>query len=290
MEYHSDRFEDYSLLIFKDDKLIAVLPANKEGALLHSHQGLTYGGLVTDEKIKLYETAQVLKQIMIFLASIEITHINIKVSPAFYHIKPSDEMRFLLHHLEAKKYRCDALSVINLNEKLLFSKDRIAGVKRGEKNGLMVREVHEFTDFWDRILLPNLKLKHQAKPTHTLEEITGLKERFPKQIRQFNVYKDTKVVAGTTIFEMQNVAHSQYISGDTNKNTLGSLDFLHAHLITNVFKDKRYFDFSTSHENQGQHINEGLLYWKEGFGARTLTMDFYSLPVTNHNYIDRIFI
>jgi hypothetical protein len=45
MEYHSDRFQDYSLLIFEEDKLIAVLPANRVEDRL-SHQGLTYGGLV----------------------------------------------------------------------------------------------------------------------------------------------------------------------------------------------------------------------------------------------------
>lgn len=290
MEYHSDRFQDHSLLIFKADELIAVLPANKVGTHLHSHQGLTYGGLLINEAIKLYETAQVLKAILVFLASLDITHINIKLLPACYHVKPSDEMSFLLHHLKAKKYRCDVLSVIDLKEKLLFSKDRISGVKRGQRKGLVVREVQEFSSFWDNILLPNLKLKHQSKPAHTLKEITLLKERFPEQIRQFNVYKDNEVVAGTTIFETEKVAHSQYISGNVHKNTLGSLDFLHEHLITHIFKDKRYFDFGTSHENQGENINEGLLYWKEGFGARTLIMDFYSLPVTNHLNIDRIFI
>ncbi|WAC03350.1 GNAT family N-acetyltransferase [Lacinutrix neustonica] len=290
MEYHSDRFQDHSLLVFKADELVAVLPANKVGTLLYSHQGLTYGGLLLGEALKLQDTAQVLKTILVFLSTINITHINIKLSPACYHIKASDEMSFLLHHLKAEKYRCDALSVIDLHEKLLFSKDRISGVKRGQRNGLVVREVQEFSAFWDHILLPNLKLKHQSKPAHTLKEIALLKERFPQQIRQFNVYKDNVVVAGTTIFETKKVAHSQYISGNLDKNTLGSLDFLHVHLITHIFKDKRYFDFGTSHENQGENINEGLLYWKEGFGARTVTMDFYSLPVAKYNNIDRIFI
>ena len=39
MEYHQDRFEDYSLLIFDDSQeLIAVLPANRIGETLFSHQ------------------------------------------------------------------------------------------------------------------------------------------------------------------------------------------------------------------------------------------------------------
>ena len=39
MEYHSDRFTDYSLLVYKDDLLYAVLPANIVGDKLYSHQG-----------------------------------------------------------------------------------------------------------------------------------------------------------------------------------------------------------------------------------------------------------
>ena len=44
MDYHKDRFEDYSLMVFKDEKLVAVLPANRVEDKLFSHQGLTYGG------------------------------------------------------------------------------------------------------------------------------------------------------------------------------------------------------------------------------------------------------
>ena len=54
MEYHQDRFEDFSLLIFDEKENIkAILPANRVGDTVFSHQGLTYGGLVIDEKTKL---------------------------------------------------------------------------------------------------------------------------------------------------------------------------------------------------------------------------------------------
>ena len=47
MDYHSDRFSDASLMVYRRGKLYALLPANVEGSTLYSHQGLTYGGLVT---------------------------------------------------------------------------------------------------------------------------------------------------------------------------------------------------------------------------------------------------
>ena len=53
MEYHKDRFQDYSLVVLDGEKWVAVLPANVVGDEVFSHQGLTYGGLVYDEKLKL---------------------------------------------------------------------------------------------------------------------------------------------------------------------------------------------------------------------------------------------
>ena len=47
MDYHSDRFHDHSLMIFRNGKLYALLPANEAGDTFFSHQGLTYAGLLT---------------------------------------------------------------------------------------------------------------------------------------------------------------------------------------------------------------------------------------------------
>ena len=52
MDYHSDRFQDYSLVVLDGEKWVAVLPANVVGDEVFSHQGLSYGGLVYSEKIK----------------------------------------------------------------------------------------------------------------------------------------------------------------------------------------------------------------------------------------------
>ena len=39
----------------------------------------------------------------------------------------------------------------------------------------------KFDGFWNSILVPNLKLKHNINPVHSLREIALLKQRFPKQ-------------------------------------------------------------------------------------------------------------
>ena len=52
MEYHSDRFIDHSLLFFQDSKLLCLLPANVHEGILYSHEGLTFGGIISDRQMK----------------------------------------------------------------------------------------------------------------------------------------------------------------------------------------------------------------------------------------------
>lgn len=290
MTYHQDRFEDYSQLIFEENQLVAVFPANKVGNTIYSHQGLTYGGLVLSNSIKFSSVFNAFKVLLETFKNDGFETIYLKTIPSIYHTLPSDEMPYLLFLLDAKLTRRDVLSVVDLKQPIKFSKDRIAGNKRALKHSLHIKEVDTFDEFWTKILEVNLKQKHRVKPVHSLEEITLLKQKFPKNIRQFNVYKEDVIVAGTTIFESKHVAHSQYISANEDKNTLGSLDVLHHHLITKVFSEKPYFDFGISNENNGKNINEGLLYWKEGFGARTITQDFYQIDINNVSKLENVFI
>lgn len=290
MEYHQDRFQDYSLIVLDGEKLVAVLPANIIGNELFSHQGLTYGGLVYNEKIKLVSVIEIFQSVLSFLNENNIQKLQLKLIPSIYHKKPSEELNYILFLLQAQLSRRDTLAVIDLSNSYSLSKLRKRGVKNGINSRLIIKEVDNFTDFWDEILIPNLAKKHQTKPIHSLEEITRLKALFPEKIRQFNVYENDIIVAGTTIFESSTVAHSQYISGKEDKNELGGLDLLFYHLISEVFKNKRYFDFGISNENQGRNLNDGLSYWKESFGASTIVHDFYEVETSNYNVLDTVLI
>lgn len=290
VEYHKDRFQDFSLIVEEGKKWVAVLPANIVGDTLFSHQGLTYGGLVYDEKLKLASFLSLFKSVLFFLKENKISQLQLKLIPSIYTNYFAEELNYALFIVASKLVRRDALAVIDLKQKIQLSKDRKEGVNRGVKNGLIIKETIDFSSFWNEILIPNLESKYQAKPVHSLEEIQLLNLKFPQNIRQFNVYLNDKIVAGTTIFETKKVAHSQYISGNSDKNELGSLDFLHYYLLTEVFKDKKYFDFGISNENQGKKINNGLSYWKESFGANTVVQDFYEVATSSYDKFENVLI
>lgn len=280
MEYHADRFTDSSLLVFEDGKIKALLPANVRHTTVFSHQGLTYGGLIYKE-LKLAKVVDIFKHILVFLQTKGCESLQIKAIPSIYAHKPSEELKYALFLSEAKLMRRDVLSVIDLREKLAISKGRLEGVSKGIKHGLKVVEETNFEAFWNTILIPNLAKKHQAKPVHHLDEMVVLHNKFPKSIRQFNVYHGDKIVAGTTFFETDTVAHAQYISANEDKNDLGSLDFLFHYLITEVFAKKTFFDFGISNEQEGKKLNQGLSFWKESFGASAVVQDFYEVKTTN---------
>lgn len=290
MEYHQHRFEDYSLMVFKNEELVALLPANRVGDELHSHQGLTYGGLLLSKEVRSEIVLNIYESVLSFLYGRNINVLYLKEIPSIYCVIPSDEIRYLNFILNAQLYRRDTLSVIDNQHRLRFSDSRVEGVKRANKQALQVVNDDDFKTFWNHILTINLKHKHDAIPVHSLEEILYLKQKFPEHIKQFNVYHHGNIVAGATIFETEQVAHCQYISGNSDKNRLGSLDFLHDYLINAVYANKRYFDFGTSNENNGKHINKGLQFWKEGFGARTITQDFYCIKTQNVSLLKSVLI
>ncbi|MFD1163871.1 MULTISPECIES: GNAT family N-acetyltransferase [Hwangdonia] len=287
MEYHSDRFRDFSLLVYRKNKLITILPANLDGELLYSHQGLSYGGFLLPNKVAFKTVFEALKCVLVFLERNDIKKIILKQIPKIYCNKPSDDLDYLMFILKAKLFRRDLSMTIKLDKKNQYSTLRKRKIKKAQN--LKFVDDTDLPSFWNLILIPNLKKKFNVKPVHSLEEITRLKQTFPYNIKQFNVFDDDGLLAGCTVFETEKVAHLQYVS--TKKNIKdGALDFLIHQLLTTVYKNKTYFDFGISNENQGKNINLGLLNWKQSFGASPIVHDFYEIKVNSHPLLNNVML
>ena len=182
----------------------------------------------------------------------------------------------------ARLYRRDVTSSVYLPENVLFQETRRRNIKNAQSANLEVRQVNDFKTYWE-ILETNLARRHKVKPTHTLEEITYLHDKFPDKIKLFASYQDEIMLAGVVVYETNvNVAHSQYIACIEAGKKVGALDIIFEYLINEYYKyqkPKKYFDFGISTENEGRYLNEGLIFQKEGFGARAVVHDFYELNV-----------
>ncbi|MDA9309812.1 GNAT family N-acetyltransferase [Flavobacteriaceae bacterium] len=286
MEYHSDRFTDYSLLVYKDDLLYAVLPANIVGDKLYSHKGLTYGSLVLSKSAKLLYTFEAFKALLAFLDAKAISSLELRNIPTFYNTMPSDELSYFLFKANATLIKRDALMVIDTSNKIKFQKNRREGINKAKRNGLTIAVDDNFEGFWNEILIPNLQKKHGVAPVHSLEEIQLLAAKFPDHIKQVNVYKDNVIVAGTTLFLTKTTIHPQYVSGNSDKNAFGSLDLAYDYIINHFDSSKRYFDFNISSEENGTALNSGLIFWKESCGARTYVADNYLIDTACYKTLD----
>ena len=279
MEYHSDRFEDFSLLFFDNkEKLIAVLPANIRDNVLYSHQGLTFGGFLIDHKMKTTIMLELFIELKKFLKEKNITKLIYKCIPYIYHKLPAEEDKYALFINEAKLIRRDVTTTIYLTNKIKYQEQRKRAVKKALKNGLVVEKSEDFEQYW-KILEKTLQSRHNSKPVHSVKEIIKLHNLFPENIKLFVAKKDNRMLAGTVIFENEIIAHTQYLANSDEGRKFGALDFVIDKLINEVYKDKKYFDFGISNENDGKYLNKGLIEWKEGFGARAVAHDFYELRI-----------
>lgn len=281
MDYHRERFQDHSLLIRNDDESIAaLLPANLRDGTLASHGGLTYGGFVSDDAMKLPRMIEVFEATLLFLQEQSVRQFIYKCVPHIYHRAAAEEDSYALFLCGARLARRGALAVVDSAHPLPMQERRKRGARKAAKSGLTVRQTDDFETYWE-ILNERLHQAHRARPAHTLEEIRLLHSRFPENIKLFAAYQDEAMLAGVVIYESEMVAHTQYISANERSRELGALDLVFDELLSTHYREKRYFDFGTSDEQEGRVLNRGLIDQKEGYGARVVGQDHYEFDLAD---------
>lgn len=280
MEYHQDRFEDFSLLIFEDEKLKAILPANKKENSVYSHQGLTYGGLVFSPKLNAEKVELILDTVLFFLKEKGIETFYYKPIPSFYYSKGNQEIDFFLYKRGAVLERKEMNLAANLKLPLQISKSKLKHFRRIENLDLDIIEEEDFKPFWNEVLEPRLLEKFNAKPVHTKEEMAFLKQKFPEKIKQYSVYHEDEIIAGITIFETKNVVKSQYGATSKKGEEFRALDFLFINLIHKYKrKGKDFFDMGIVNKENESGYHSGLLKQKEELGCSIYNQDFYKIDI-----------
>lgn len=275
MDYHRDRFRDHSLMVYKDSRLYALLPANVSGDTLWSHQGLTYGGLLTDSRATTAHVCEVFKNINACLRADGFHRVVCKAIPWIYHQLPAEEDLYALTNVCGARLMARHISTTLVRDhRLKFTESRRSGIRKARRNGLTVEESNDLNAFWT-ILDNNLEHKYGAKPVHTEQELELLKSRFPSQIKLYMALQNGIPLGGTLIFETPQVVHTQYISASPEGKREGALDLLFDYLINDVYRDAPYFDFGKSSDGDGHALNEPLIFQKEGFGGRGVCYDWY---------------
>lgn len=279
-EYHADRFADASLLAFEDSALLAALPATRSGDAVSSHGGLTFGGFVTDRRMTAERMLAMLRAVAAHFAAGGARRLVYKPIPHIYHRVPAGEDLYALYRTGARLVRRDLSSTVDMAERPPYNKGRKSQVKRARARYTVARE-HDFSDFW-AIEEAALRRRHGVRPVHALDEISLLAERFPDELKLYCARgADERVAGGVVVFETPMVAHAQYIASTEEGAADGAVDAVIDHLLSDVYADRRYFDFGISTERDGTVLNGGLVRNKESYGARGTIYDFYELDVSS---------
>ena len=279
MEYHADRFQDFSLLVFEEDILQAVVPANCKDNQIFSHQGLTYGGFVFRNEFPIGQIEKVLSETFSFLQSQGFVKCEIKAMLPFYAPDFHAEIQQVLSDKQAKITAQKMNLAIDFRTEYSISKSKLKHYRRLQSEGLVVKKEADCTIFWQEVLEPLLLEKYQTKPLHSLAEINSLQSKFPNHIEQYNLYRDGEILAGITLFKTATVIKSQYGATTENGKKFRALDYLFLYLIDSFKADYDYFDMGTVDDNSELGYNEGLLNQKKELGCSVYSQNIFQIAL-----------
>ena len=274
--HHSDLFEDHSIVFNLNENPIALFPANAVDSTIQCHGGLTYGGIITSNKMTASLMLEVVECLIKTLKSLGFERFQYKPVPHIFCKQPADEDIFALMQHGLELTRCDLSFAIPLNRRLPFSTLRKRMAKKASKLGVTVKESSDLSAYW-KMLNEALQARHNTKPTHNYNQISYLQSAFPKHIRLFASFHHDEMIAGVLIFDCGQTIHAQYIVASEDGLELGALDLLFQQLINNEFSDRNWFNFGSSTEDQGSRLNHGLARQKEMFGARSIAFQHFEL-------------
>lgn len=262
-------------MIFRRGQLYALLPANADGDTLFSHKGLTYGGLLMNDRATAADIVQVFRLLNDFLRVEGFRRVVYKPTPWIYHSQPSEEDLYAIAEVCGATLCARGLSsTVTREHRNAWYRIRTTGARRAQMAGVVIEASDDYASFW-RILTDNLHNRYGLKPVHTVEEMCLLCQRFPENIHLYVAKVGTEVVAGTVLYVTDRVVHSQYIAANVRGKEMHALDLLFEVVIRQVLETHPFFDFGISTEERGTYLNEQLVYQKEGFGGRGLCYDWY---------------
>ncbi|WP_299893239.1 GNAT family N-acetyltransferase [uncultured Ruegeria sp.] len=278
MDYHADRFIDASLIVERSGKIIAVVPANRDGDKVVSHGGLTYGGMIAGKAMRTDLMLETFDALTDHLRCSKVAQFIYKPTPHFYHNAPLEEDLYALSRFGGRLLQTDASAAIPIPRRPKESQSRRQGAKRAAQAGITVTESQDWAAFWC-ILTGVLAERHNTTPTHSLAEIEGLVRAFPGRIRLFSALQDGHMLGGVVCFDCGRCIHVQYIAVGPGGREDGALDAIILHLIQDVFADRDWLDFGISTTDGGRNLNTGLAQQKEMFGARCVVYQRYIIDL-----------
>ena len=273
--HHEGRFNDHSLEFYKKGKLVGVFPAalieSGDQRQLVSHPGASVGSFVVPEDLAFADALEMVEQLVDYSKRENLDGIKLTQTPTIYSKRLSHYIDFALQKNGFLYSKREISSILFLEKSIdenlsKFKSTHRTAVRKAEKSGVVVKETDDFASFYE-ILKKNLSIRHDVKPTHSLNELLHLKELFPDKINLFGAYIEEKMVAGVINFiATENVVLAFYISHNEDFQEVRPINLLFYKIFEWAIQKKySVFDFGIFTVNEEPNL--GLARFKENFGA-----------------------
>ena len=205
LDYHPEgKFNFYHLMFRRGEELIGILPGGvkENGRVFWSPVGASYGSIATKD-IRFETALEIVDAMLEYFDRENFKDIYLIPPPLVYSINLSQHIEYAMLYRKFDfelHYISHAIDLKHGDNFLLqFDKTARKNIHKILREGkLEVRESDDYDTFY-QILLNN-KAKHNAVPTHSLEDIHRLLELMPDNLKLLMVYYDGKPIAGSLLF------------------------------------------------------------------------------------------
>lgn len=209
LSYHpTGKFDFHALMFYENTKLLAVLPAAlREGGIsLESPIGSSYGGIVL-AAMPYKKHEQIVDALLEYCAQQGFQKIFLTPAPFFYQ---KEQMQNIDYALALRGFDFDRHYISHIiehgqNDNVLshFNATARNYVRQFKKNQDLTIEFTTHTDAYYEVypILVENKAKHNAHPTHSLDEMVKLQALFPQSMQLVIARLNGKAIAASWIMD-----------------------------------------------------------------------------------------
>ena len=277
LEYHKDRFVDHSLLFVRGGStIVGVCPAvekmeNGEKQFI-SHAGSTFGGIIVGkEYYNISNISGMVESLDEYLKANGFNYALIKNPNEIFASENGNLVDYMFYNRGYQNYdelsfAVDFSKVANGDVVMNFKSKTRNLYRTSLKGNLELKPLttkEEIASFYE-VLCKSLE-KYDTKPVHSLDELYELYfDRLPNIIRFYGVFHEGQIIAGSMVFIINDVFHTQYLCANPEFLYLKPMDFMDGNLIILAHDEGfKFFSFGISTEDHGHYLNENLAKFKE---------------------------
>jgi lipid II:glycine glycyltransferase (peptidoglycan interpeptide bridge formation enzyme) len=260
-------------MIYKNDKLISIIPGAVQGDAFKSPTGASFGGFVVEKDIGIEDVDNIVKTFIKYCAANLIKEIYLTPPMQIYYDTWNESVEYSLHYNHFVQISSLYSSVIDFSR--IRSKEDLDiktryNINKSHKMGVRIQESKDFDSFYP-ILLKN-KEKFDVKPTHTLEELKKIDRLNPDSMILFMAYYKETPIAGQLLFiANKNCILNFYTMHLYEYRNLYSVSYLVEQAIKWCCEKKyKYLDYGVSADTfciDPMEPSWSLIQFKESMGA-----------------------